>query len=319
MRKSIILSSLLVSLSVPALAANKSVKIHVSNINATSDEIVYNTDGSKLSHLYWRLEDVKLLGITGSASINERLILNAEYKKNIENPNSTMDDYDWISGNATAPGGYTHWSHHEKTVVKEVSKIDVNLQLGVVPTPVGIVYGMIGYKKDTFKWVAWGGFAEYSSNNFQRTYFNDNEKSISYNQYIETPYIGAGLVNTNIPNFKFDINFKYASGVSIDGEDTHHLRTGTVTGSAGTYNYNGLYFEDYCDDATMLEYSLNAAYEFTDRLSTFISYVKVDFDIAKGYTKTNYMGTPYSSTSSNGTAGASHESETYTMGMKYNF
>jgi plasminogen activator len=321
MKKSLFILIFITIFPILALAeVEKSIKVHISNINATSDEIVYNTDGSKLSHLYWRLEDVKLIGITGSALLNERVMLSVDYKTNFDNPDSTMDDYDWDTDNySVGSGGYTHWSHHEKTEVSEVTKIDLNLQVGVAPTPIGIVYGMVGYKKDTFKWIARGGFYEYASNNFTRVYIDDNEEAISYNQYIETSYLGLGLVNNNLPNLKFDLNIKYAWGVSINDEDTHHQRTGTVTGSVGTYSYDGLYFEDFTDDATMLEYSLGISLEILKNLNIYLNYTNTDFTIGKGYTKTSYMGTPYYSISSSGTAGSSHESEMYSLGVKYDF
>lgn len=290
---------------------NKALKVSYSLINSTSDEIVYDTDGSKLSHLYWRLDNVGLIGISGTIVSSDRVAINGSYHMNIGTETSTMDDYDWIDGYTASSAGYTHWSHHEDTDVTEVSRFDINAQVAIIETNIGIVYGLLGYKKDTFKWEAKGGFYEYSSNNFQRLYINDDTNVISYNQYINAPYIGLGLVNDNIKGLKFDFNIKYSNSVTIKGEDTHHLRT--------DYGANGIFFEDTCEDGTLLDYTFGVAYNVLDNISIYASYNYSETDIAKGYTTATYLDTSYYSVSSDGTAGAAYESEMYSFGVRVDF
>ena len=290
---------------------NKSAKVNISTISGTSNEIVYNSDGSKLSELFWRLDNVTLIGVNAAIQPNDRVVVNLDFKKNLENPSSTMDDYDWMDGYTTSPAGYTHWSHHENTTVKDVTKIDLNLQAALIPTKLGVLYGMVGYKKDTFKWEAKGGFYEYSTNNFNRVYIDDDTKVISYSQYITTVYFGAGVVYTDLADLKIDANFKFATNVSIRGEDMHHQRT--------DYGANGIYFVDECDEATLTEWNISIMYDIQKNFSIYLGYNFTDISIAKGYTTADYINTPYYSVSSNGTAGASHESTMYTLGVKFNF
>ena len=159
-------------------------------------------------------------------------------------------------------------------------------------------------------------------NNFRDNTFSSTseENGISYNQYIEATYIGAGIVNTNLQNLKFDLNFKYSSNVSIKGEDTHHQRNDTVSGSVGTYTANGIYFEDDTDGATLFEYSASVSYDILKNLSVFLTYTYTDLSIAKGTTTAYYLDTPYySPAGSYDDAGASHESTMSSFGVKYDF
>ena len=146
-----------------------------------------------------------------------------------------------------------------------------------------------------------------------------DEDSISYNQYISTLYLGAGLVYAELSNLKIDANFKIATNVSIKEEDTHHQRNDIVTGSLGTYQADGIYFEGNYDDATLIEYNLNIAYILQNDIALYFGYTYTDLSIAKGSVTAYYLNTPYYSVSTGDSGGASHESTMYTLGAKFNF
>lgn len=290
-------------------------EIDFSKINATSHELVYDTDGDKVSELFWRLNNVELIGLKASLESKNHIKLNASVKMNYTDSQSAMDDYDWIDGYTPSSSGYTHWSHHDDTTVEEVTKIDFNIEAPFIYTKHLNIYGMFGQKFDTYKWSASGGFYEYSSNNFERVYFDD-EKVIDYEQSIQATYVGIGINYRNFYRFTFNSSLKYSPNVSVEAKDTHYLRNDEVY--PGVYA-DGIYFVDDCYSGEMIEFNIEILYALTSDLSLNLGYTQTEYKVAKGTTTAYYLGTDYEYTTSYDSAGASQSSDMYTVGLQYKF
>lgn len=296
-------------------------EVSLSSINGTSKEIVYD-DGKKLSELTWRLDDVDLLGLKGTYISNDKVVVNASIKINTGNPDSTMDDYDWLSD---VHDDWTHWSHHPETKVKEVFKFDVNVQGMLYQNRSNTIYGLLGYKYDTFKWVAsnTGDYVYTSVDNsacnndssIDCTYNNnyrdrkwsstDDSAGITYNQYFNGVYIGAGLINTFFQNIVINGEVKYSSMFSANDEDTHHNRD--------------LYFEENFEDVSLLQMAFNLKYLINKQFSFFLGYSYLEYELTKGNTYVTDLSTGIKYYSGEDTAGISHESSIYTYGLKIAF
>lgn len=293
--------------------------VAISSINGTSKEIVY--DGSKtLSELTWRLEDVKLLDISATYLIDNKTTLNANFKYNTETPYSTMDDYDWLSD---VRDDWTHWSHHPHTKVEEVKQLDINIQSTLQRSRKNILYAILGYKQDTFKWEA-ANYGDYTytsvdnsacetdssisctyNNNFRDTSWSSTSETtgISYAQYFKGVYLGLGGINTSITDTVLNFQLKYSPIIYAEDTDTHHNRD--------------LYFEEYFENVTMYEASLSAKYYLDIYNSIYFGFSYLKYELTRGNAYVTDLSTNIRY--SNGDSGISHESSSYLIGFKHNF
>lgn len=295
--------------------------VSLSTINGTSKEVVYSGD-DKISELTWRLEDVSLLGLNVSNLIHDQIVFNAGIKINTGNPDSTMDDYDWLSD---VHNDWTHWSNHPETSVEEVFKLDVNLQGLIFQSNKNTIYGIIGYKYDTFKWIASNtGTYTYTTadntachndssisctynNNYRDTTWSSTSDSpgITYNQYFYGMYVGLGVVGSFSDALVINGDIKYSPMISANDEDTHHNRD--------------LYFEENFEDISLLELAVNLKYVLNKNFSFFLGYSYMEYELTKGDTYITDLSTNIVYYGGEDSSGISHDSYMYTYGIKLSF
>ncbi len=282
---------------------SKSISLDISTINGTSKEYVYEGH-DKISELIWRLNDVKLLGITSSIDITPKVTFSGMFKMNINTFQSTMDDYDWLALSLTDK--WTDWSNHPDTTVKRVLKIDINFKHKTIITKNGNLYTQIGFKHDQFKWTAKGGSYIYSRNALRDTTGNspNGMPVISYNQYFNSLYIGLGT-NYKKQNLIINTHILYTPSVKIKDEDTHHARN--------------LYFEDSFSNGTLIEYGLNLSYIINKQFSFIASYITTDYKLRRGDTKVSDANTGEVYGIYLDSVGISHKSNLLSCGIKYSF
>ena len=303
------------------------ISVGLSTLNGQSDEFVYNASGKKISELNWRLKNVQLLNIEYTKNIKV-IGFGISISNIIGNPKTTMDDYDWLS-NITHPDDWTHWSHHENTTVEEAYKFNLFAKFNIFDSSKGIVFLKLGYKYDTYKWVARNnadfiytscdnpnvnGVCPDGStyeNNFRdiRRSTTNTSVGITYQQYFSSLYLATGI--DRFQPFKktplyLKAEIQYSNNIKADDEDTHHNRD--------------LNFKDIMTDkGVMLNAIIEAKFVVTPTLSLALAYENYRYTLSKGYSITTYLDTGKSGRTANGAAGMSHKSEATTCKIVYNW
>lgn len=271
-------------------------------LNGEANELVYRTDGSKLSELIWGLEDVRLAGIGTSLNTAYNIKINFDFYMNYNEGKSTIEDYDWAD---TSISDWTHWSKSD-TDITEVYKYDLNVELFSFHIKSVKYYFLAGYKEDIYTWKAYGGTYIYSSKGNFRDDINNfsDELLLSYRQDFRAPYIGLG---SNYGSKRFDLEGEvlYGNNVDASDEDIHHARN--------------LYFEDFFEDGEYFGISLKGKYNFTKSLSLIVSYDYEKYLLNKGWTKVTNLNTGYTSSYNYNSAGIENESSMYTVGLEYRY
>lgn len=237
-------------------------------LTAEANELVYDSaSGAKASHLTWESDTVAMLGFGGSITPVHWLKLNADFKINVSEGSSTMDDYDWFVTGAD----WTHWSHHEDTDVDSITMFDINAEFTMMGKDQTRLYGIVGYKQDTFEWSAYGGTYVYSVNGFRDSSgsFPDGEKGISYEQTYKTPYLGLGFEMDFTP-VTFAGRFTYSPAVDLATVDNHYQRN--------------LEFTDDFETGDMFGLDVAVVYALTTNLKLAGSLHYLSYDEVKGST-----------------------------------
>lgn len=167
--------------------------IHTGLANVKAHELVY-IGSYKLSELIWDTNNAFMVGGDVSATLAPSwgLKLNARLSTAIGKPDSTMDDYDWLVVGAD----WSDWSHHDNTDLKKGLTADVNLSANLYAnkSKTFVLDALLGYKRDQWKWGSVGGSFIYSTFTFRDTIGTfANIPVISYEQTIDTPYIGMAF------------------------------------------------------------------------------------------------------------------------------
>lgn len=282
-----------------------SLRVNQSFLSGSANEIVYrDLAGNKLSELNWGIKDVKLIGIGASYGPISGLSINTDFYINYNEGTSEMDDYDWLD---YSRADWTHFSN-SPTDITQVYKFDLNTEYTLLSTDLINLFVTLGYKADTFKWVAVGGTYIYSDDdggNF-RAYQGSfpNEPGISYNQSFKCSYIGLGS-KINLGSFSLEGKLNYSAKVEVKGEDTHHFRD--------------LYFEDYFSNGELIQLNLQGNFILNDNMTLIASYDYTKYFLNKGYTVSTDLITGVSSTSGFGGAGIENYSTMINLGFKYIF
>ena len=268
-------------------------------LNGESNELVYNTDGSKLSELNWQLENTAMLGIGGSITPCRWFTLNADVWFNLTD-DSEMDDHDWyVTGMP-----WTDWSHHSDTSVDTATLLDINATIPVLQRNTTRVFGILGYMRNKFEWSARGGsyiYSVYGFRDFSATLPDDIEV-ISYEQTFSTPYIGIGFTAQLHP-VTLTGRVIGSTLVNVDSLDHHHLRN--------------LVFEDDLETGSMVGLDLAAAYDFTSRLHFSAGFHYQRYEEVKGSVSVTDTTTGQVTVYGGDTDGADNSFNMFSIGIRY--
>ncbi|MFO7592639.1 MAG: omptin family outer membrane protease [Pseudomonadota bacterium] len=288
-------------------------------LNGESGEYVYDAYGAytgipgyKISELQWKLNDVYMLGIGATLPIGDRVDINLDYWKNATEGDGTMDDYDWLY----VGEDWSHWSHHEDTVVRDVTLFDLSADItfhrfkdrnaSLYQTA---LFGIVGYKQDHFDWQSSGGYGVYSVDSFRDTYLTfPNIPGISYEQTFKTPYIGLGVEsasNYNGMDLILNANVRYSQWAKGEDVDIHHLRS--------------LRFEEEGDDGEWLGYEITMEFEIARQLTLMFGYNYQKYDEIKATTVVTDQITGAKYYYPGDSAGLDHSSDMMTLEMNYRF
>lgn len=283
-----------------------SVAVGIGVMKGQADELVYNGDGSKLSHLIWTFDNVRMLKVEASARLSSWLRLGVIGQYALSG-NSTMDDYDWLAPYvqyAFQPN-WTDWSHHEDTELTDSTRLDIYAAAPLYEEANLQFSALAGFRRDHFKWQARGGSYVYSNYGFRDATgtFPAGELGISYEQWWSTPYIGAEI---RAQYDKVTVRGKFIGSWWVDSEDVdlHHMRD--------------LMFEERFDQGSMMSAELEASFRVTDRFSILGSYEYVNHDEVKGPTAVSdeNTGAPIGYYDADA-AGAILETHTVHLGVRY--
>lgn len=206
------------------------VGIHAGMTNVQGNERVYDKS-HKVSELLWDTKQAYMLGANASVVLDtsKNLKFNASFSTAVAKGNSTMDDYDWLLVGAD----WTHWSHHENTTLEKGLIMDIGFSQAIHNNhEKGTNWDILfGFKKDQWRWQAVGGSYIYSSgpNSLRDTVGTFvNVPGITYEQTIETPYIGVAF---DWKKERMRLGFKVIGSflASAKTVDHHHLRDLTFT------------------------------------------------------------------------------------------
>lgn len=276
-------------------------RVSLGLLNGEANELVYDDSGTiKASQLTWKTENVAMLGFGGSISPVHWLKLNGDIWVNVSEGTGTMDDYDWF-----IPGAdWTHWSSHDDMDVDSITMFDINAEFTMYGKEQTRLYGIVGYKQDTFEWSAYAGNYVYSVNGFRDSTgsFPDGQKGISYEQTYKTPYLGIGFEMDFAP-VTFAGRFTYSPSVDLEAVDTHYLRD--------------LEFTDEFDSGDMFGLDVALVYQLTTNMKLAGSVHYQKYDEVKGSTTIKDLTTGYSYHLDGDVAGADNSSTLFAASFIY--
>ncbi|EKD26782.1 MAG: peptidase A26 omptin [uncultured bacterium] len=244
--------------------------IETAMVNGSSREYVYESQ-IKLSELVWEIDDAIMLGAVGSVQFNEKVGLNVGSWSMQDSSDGQMEDSDWLDPYEQVE---THYSFHRTTLDKgnvfdinaaytfltltgeEVTSMNPNKTLDTKYS----LQGLIGYKKEEWKWTARGGYYVYGINSpYYSTSFGmvDDVETIKYEHETSIPYFGACI---NLSGDEFGVNafLIYSKWVEVEDEDLHLSRD--------------IRYREHFNDGEFWGCGLNLKWNITDRLMVLGSY-----------------------------------------------
>lgn len=226
-------------------------------INGQSNEKIYvQWLNHKISELNWDISGVYMMGLGGSVAPLPRLKFNADVWFKLNDGDGRMEDYDWF----VLDYQYTHFSRSDNLDLTRGVMFDVNSELTFYEYLQNKFYGILGFKYDTWKWTAYGGYYIYSSYYLYDTVGDlPDVPGITYEQDFYAPYLGLGFSSTlSQTPITFSGRLIYSPYVWGEDKDQHHLRN--------------LVFEADFDSGTMFGVDAAAAYNFTRNFSLTFAY-----------------------------------------------
>jgi len=201
----------------------------------------------KLSELTWDIKGVLMAGVKASAGLGGRVSANLAYWTALSEGNGRMIDRDWmypeeiLARIEPGSGNWTHESRHPDTTLDKGSMLDLNLTVRAWQSGPFSVSGIVGFKKDDWKWSSRGGTATYSVEGFRDTEFEFKDGLgrdllvIEYEQEYTFPYIGLGA-GWSGESFSVDGRLLASTLVTASDTDNHVLRETIFKGdfSGGT-------------------------------------------------------------------------------------
>lgn len=287
----------------PAAPVTFTIDLGAGYLSGESTEMVYwpSLGNHKASELTWKIDNLYMVGLGASMRFKERLAVNLSGWFKAFDGEGSMDDYDWA-----VPGGdWTDWSHHENTDVTEGSMLDLNVEFSLVKTDTVALKSIIGYKRDTFGWEAYGGKFIYSENGFRDTAgtFSDNLAVIGYEQTFTTVYVGMGVA-AKFDAFELCGRLIYSPLVQGEATDNHYLRN--------------LVTEDEGEDGDLVAIELAGSYFFTPKLALEMAYSYQRYDTMQGDSEWQYRNEGVTLIFDDA-AGMDHTSSLTSLSLRYTF
>jgi outer membrane protease len=241
-----------------------SLRIQSGFMTGTANEIVYAGSGSGdiLSRLTWEIDDLFMVGIGGSMQ-QEWVAVHADAWFKVVDGNGIMDDYDWLMNRPE----WSHWSHHDNTIISEAYAFDVNSDLIIPGFSSGkfLFSAIVGYKSEHYEWESRGGYYTYSVSSWRdlQGSIPPDQIAITYSQNYDTPYIGLGL-RGSIGKFEFSGRIIGSVYTKVEAKDTHHMRS--------------LKTESEMDDGEMYSFDVTGSYSFTKHLALEAAYTYTKYE-----------------------------------------
>jgi plasminogen activator len=294
---------------------SNNVNVHASLgiLNGESHEIVDWPEGSdfagtKLSELIWTLDNVYMIGAGISVRPWSWLTLNFDGWNRINKDSATMDDYDWIGSPYLGTSDWDHWSHHPNTQLEKGYMLDISAEISAYTDPLFSLKGIVGFKRDYWKWNAYDGSFVYSIScdddgtciyDYRGYRGNFTGLGITYEQEFNTPYFGIAA-KLNFDKLQLNARLIGSPWVDLETSDTHHQRNPPFV-DRGDF-----------ERSNMIGLDLGAHYQMTENLSLGAMYHYQEYDETKGFTvRTDETGEiPERS---------SHESDMFSVFMNYRF
>lgn len=278
-------------------------RIGAGYLQGESNEFVYWPDQNnhKASQLTWEIDNLFMLGLGGSVTVNDWLIFNADGWFKASDGSGSMDDYDWL-----VPGlDWTDWSTHEDTDVTGGSIIDINAQIPFYQSGNMVISGYLGYKRDSFEWEARGGNYTYSVNGFRDSTgsFPAGELGITYEQTFDVPYIGVGMVG-DYGQWQFQGRFIFSPLVSGEAIDHHHMR-------------NLVTVDDFSGES-MMSFDIAGSYAVSEATLIKLAFAYQSYDTMQGDSEWQFNDIGVVQNIADG-AGADHDSSMFSLSVVYRF
>lgn len=261
-----------------AAAETKSAQVFgIDNVTVTAglgyssiraNELVYDDDGSRISHLIWQSKiPVATLGIKADLGNGWTLSGNAAIKAG---DNGKMRDLDWLElSPSKAWNDWSHRSQHPNSPLHSYVNLDVALgrNYQINDTTVTNIHGGIQYTNAG--WSSYGGSYIYSDKAFRDDTgnFPDKERGISYKQSHTGIFIGSE-VTTKIDNWTLAGMARV--GVSINSKDVDHHWS------------RDLRFDGDFKESVFMVLGGRAEYAFNEKTSLIASAQYQQFQRAKG-------------------------------------
>lgn len=277
------------------------VRLNAGVLNGKSRELVYDeTNGAKVSELIWTIEDVPIIGLSGSVALPYDMTLSVGGWTQVSTPGASMEDYDWDS--SIHPTDWAYFSY-SPTTLERGEMLDANLAVPLFGIENLNLSGLVGFRMDHWKWADFGGYYIYSSNpGFRdRTGTFADETGIIYEQWLYAPYLGLQF-EYNLDQVTFSGRVAGSRWGWAKDKDQHENR--------------GLVFREYFYNITYLTYGGEVTVHLDDAWSLSMSVDAQQYYRTKG--DTNIEGTLNVNRIDNG-AGIEHTSWMTGLSLEYRF
>lgn len=209
----------------------------------------------KLSELVWDLKGIALAGVEGSLGFGDRFRVNVGYRVAVSAGSGMMVDRDWQYLWADTDAEWTDKSWGD-VVLDSGSILDLNLAVRGYRAGAVALSGILGYKRDAWKWSDRGGQYIYSDieNGGWRDYtgsFPEGEVGITYEQVYSVPYFGVGA-DAAWGAFQMHTHLLYSPWAGASDTDNHLMREILFKGDFAGGNFFGC--------------SLSGSWRFTPRI-----------------------------------------------------
>lgn len=262
-------------------------------MNGLAQEFVYNPDGSELSRLDWRMDNILMFqgGVALNVTNRARAGLRGAFSLTGA---SNMDDYDFNVGFCPpAPGGGREChSSHPDTQLRQAWMLDLYGEYDVIKRDDFSLSLIGGYKRDHYEWSAIGGTANYAT--------LPPGFGISYEQNWSAPYVGVGF-QAKRGNGTFTGRLTGSVWASGDDMDDHHLRN--------------LLFTESFDRTTYLSADLGYKHQLRQGMSLTAGYRYQQWGTGKGPTVIYNRFRDQTTTIPGDSAGANSISHTISFGL----
>lgn len=222
-------AALLLPLAGPALAEEQFFEVSdtirigggASYVFVNSDEIVYDDDGNRISHLFWESRAPAVNGrIEADFANGWTLRAGATFAFA---GSSRMADYDWIGAYFVSYDfdDWTHRSQHPDTRLGHYFSGDLAVGKDLPLAEAATLNLHAGVKYTDVRWNSFGGTYVYSQTGYRADTgsFPAGEPAISFQQRYPGIFLGASLAAQAGP---WSLSAQARGGVSIKATDTDH-------------------------------------------------------------------------------------------------